>query len=152
MTQTFTDDPRLALWELTAATIRARPWTGYGFGKSILEDELREALRNPMLSHAHNLFVSQWLQVGVLGLSAIVGLLGALAWRFVAFLRARDDALALVGLIGLALLAGFVVKNLTDDFLFRSNGKEFWAVCAMLLGYGARIERAIASGARTFDR
>ena len=45
--------------------------------------------------------------------------------------------------VGLAMLVGFLVKNLTDDFLIRSNAKEFWALCAMLLGYGARLERAI---------
>ena len=43
-------------------------------------------------------------------------------------------------MIGLSLIAGFVVKNMTDDFLFRSNAKEWWALLAMLLGFGARIE------------
>ena len=62
-------------------------------------------------------------------------------------MRARDDALALIGLIGLALLVGFLVKNLTDDFLVRSNAKEFWALCAMLLGYGVRLERALGARA-----
>ena len=145
--QTFAEDPRLPLWDFTAARIRERPWTGYGFGKSILQDELRLALHNPILSHAHNLFASQWLQLGVFGLVAFIALLAALGWRFIGFLRARDDALALIGLIGLALLVGFLVKNLTDDFLVRSNAKEFWALCAMLLGYGVRLERAIGARA-----
>ena len=86
------------------------------------------------------------LQLGVFGLVAFIALLAALGWRFVGFLRARDDTLALIGLIGLSLLAGFIVKNLTDDFLVRSNAKEFWALCAMLLGYGVRLERSIAAG------
>jgi O-antigen ligase len=146
MAQAFAEDPRLPLWEITAARIRERPWTGYGFGKLILQDELRLALHDPILSHAHNLFASQWLQLGIFGLVGFIALLAALGWRFIGFLRARDDALALIGLIGLAMLVGFVVKNLTDDFLVRSNAKEFWALCAMLLGYGVRLERA--SGAR----
>jgi O-antigen ligase len=141
--QTFAEDPRLRLWDFTAARIRERPWTGYGFGKWILQDELRLALHDPILAHAHNLFASQWLQIGVFGLAAFIALLAALGWRFIGFLRARDDALALIGLIGLAMLVGFLVKNLTDDFLVRSNAKEFWALCAMLLGYGVRLERAI---------
>jgi len=45
--------------------------------------------------------------------------------------------------VGVALIAGFAVKNLTDDFLFRSNAKEFWALSAMLLGYGVRREIAL---------
>jgi hypothetical protein len=36
-----------------------------------------------------------------------------------------------------------VIKNLTDDFMFRSNAKEFFALAAMLLGYGARGEQAL---------
>ena len=141
--QTFAEDPRLRLWDFTAARIGEHPWIGYGFGKSILQEELRVALHDPTLSHAQNLFASQWLQIGVFGLIAFIALLAALGWRFIGFLRARDDALALIGLVGLAMLVGFLVKNLTDDFLIRSNAKEFWALCAMLLGYGARLERAI---------
>jgi hypothetical protein len=43
----------------------------------------------------------------------------------------------------LSLLAGFVAKNLTDDFLFRSNAKEFWGLLALLIGFGARLERGL---------
>jgi hypothetical protein len=55
-------------------------------------------------------------------------------------LRSSDDALAVIGIAGVSLVAGFVVKNLTDDFLFRSNAKEFWALLAMLVGFGTRLE------------
>jgi O-antigen ligase len=140
--ETLKQDPRLALWDRTAARIAERPWLGYGFGKSILEDELRGELRDPTLTHAHNLFASQWLQTGAPGLAAFVALLGALLWRYAGFLRARDDALAFVGMVGIALVAGFVVKNLTDDFLVRANAREFWALAALLLGTGVRLARA----------
>jgi len=151
LAQTFADDPRLQLWDRTVAMISERPWIGYGFGKSILQEELRDELHDPMLSHAHNLFVSQWLQTGVIGFAAFVALLGALLWRYIGFFRARDDTMSLVGLIGIALLAGFVVKNLTDDFLLRSNSKEFWALNAALLGFGVRRERANATDATAID-
>jgi O-antigen ligase len=82
--------------------------------------------------------MSQWLQTGAVGLAAFVALLGALLWRYAGFLRSRDDSLALLGLVGIGLLVGFLVKNLTDDFLFRSNGKEFWALNAAVLGLGMR--------------
>ena len=137
--QTFADDPRLQLWEETLERIQERPWTGYGFGKSILSQELQSDLHDPMLSHAHNIFMSQWLQTGAVGLGAFVALLGALLWRYAQFLRSRDDSLALLGLVGIGLVVGFLVKNLTDDFLFRSNGKEFWALNAAVLGLGMRL-------------
>ena len=53
--------------------------------------------------------------------------------RYLRFVRSRDDTLAFVGVAGLALLAGFIAKDVTDDFLFRSNAKELWATTAMLL-------------------
>ena len=134
---TLKQDPRIALWEYTAGRIRERPWTGHGFGRTILAPEMRLALNDPLLTHAHNIFVSQWLQTGAIGAALFVALLASLAWRYAGFFRARDDALAFAGLVGLALLAGFVVKNLTDDFLFRSNAKEFFALNTLLLGFGA---------------
>ena len=144
---TLKHDPRIALWEYTAGRIRERPWTGHGFGRTILAPEMRAALKDPLLTHAHNVFVSQWLQTGAIGAALFVALLASLAWRYAALLRARDDALAFAGLVGLALLAGFVVKNLTDDFLFRSNAKEFFALNALLLGFAAWRTRDAADAA-----
>jgi O-antigen ligase len=140
--QTIEHDPRLVLWNRTAARIAERPWTGYGFGKAILEKELRGELHDPLLAHAHNVFVSQWLQTGAIGFGLFVALLLAIAWRYVRFYRAKSDTLAFLGVLGLTLVVGFLVKNLTDDFLTRSNAKEFWALNAILLGWGVRQERA----------
>jgi O-antigen ligase len=142
-------DPRLELWEPLAQRIQARPLTGYGFGRRILASELVSQTGDPLLAHAHNVFISQWLQTGAVGMLAFVAFVAALAYRYVRFARSRDDTLAFVGVAGLAVLAGFVTKNLTDDFLFRSNAKELWATTAFLLGYGMRRERALAQSLRT---
>jgi len=40
-----------------------------------------------------------------------------------------------------ALITGFVTKNLTDDFFYRSNAKEFYVLNAMVIGYGTRLKR-----------
>ena len=79
---------------------------------------------------------------GLLAVLVLVALLGAIGWRYVRFCRSTSDTLALLGIVGLALLAGFIVKNLTDDFLVRSNGRLFWALNAAILGWGIRQERA----------
>jgi O-antigen ligase len=146
--QTIEHDPRIVLWNRTAARIAERPWTGFGFGKAILENELRGELQDPLLAHAHNVFVSLWLQTGAVGFGLFVALLAAVAARYVRFYRAGSDTLAVLGVLGLALLVGFLVKNLTDDFLTRSNAKEFWALNAIVLGWGARLERARRDAAR----
>jgi O-antigen ligase len=139
-------DPRIVLWERIRDKIEARPWTGYGFGRRVLAQRLSSELGDPLLAHAHNAFASQWLQTGVVGMIAFVALLLGLVGRFVRFLASRDDTLAFVGVLGIALVAGFVLKNLTDDFLFRSNAKEFFALGALLLGYGTHRLHAIERG------
>jgi O-antigen ligase len=142
-------DPRLVLWEHVIEYLEARPLTGYGFGRLILEKRLTAETGNPLLSHPHNVFASQWLQTGLLGMLAFTAFLAALSLRYLRFARSRDDTLAFVGVVGLALLAGFIAKDLTDDFLFRSNAKELWAMTAMLLGYGVRRERTLDDALRT---
>jgi len=139
-------DPRLLLWDRIIEKIEARPLIGYGFGRRVLATELAEEMHDPLLAHAHNAFASQWLQTGAIGMVAFAALLCALLVRYARFLGSRDDTLAFVGLLGLALVTGFVIKNLTDDFLFRSNAKEFFALAAVLLGYGARRERLLRAG------
>ena len=139
-------DPRLVLWDRIVEKIEARPLRGYGFGRRILAPELARELKDPLLVHAHNAFASQWLQTGLVGMLAFAALLCALGIRYARFLSSRDDTLAFLGVVGIALLTGFVIKNLTDDFLFRSNAKEFFAMAAMLLGYGARREHALREG------
>jgi O-antigen ligase len=150
--QSFADDPRFVLWQHTFERIRERPWTGFGFGKAILSEELRDELHDPMLAHAHNLFVSQWLQTGAIGTVTLLAVFAALAWCYWTFLRGPDGTLAAIGLAGLVMLATFVVKNLTDDFMIRPTSKEFWALNAFLVGYGVRKlrERPLRGGLSQF--
>jgi O-antigen ligase len=146
--QALAGDPRIALWNHTVERIRERPWAGYGFGRAIIGEELKHELHDPLLAHAHNVFVSQWLQTGAPGFALFFALLAALALAYVRGFRSADETRAFLGIIGLALLAGFVVKNLTDDFFFGANAKEFWALNAILLGYDARLRAAAGSAGK----
>ena len=139
-------DPRIMLWEHVVDKIAERPWAGYGFGRRILAEQLAAEMGDPLLAHAHNIFASQWLQTGAIGMLLFTAFIGALAMRYLRFARSRDDTLALVGVAGLSLVAGFIARNITDDFLFRSNAKELWAMTAFLLGYGTRREQILAVG------
>ena len=136
---TIKADPRIRLWQQLSERIGDRVWQGYGFGRRIQAEEIASEMADLQLTHAHNLFASQWLQTGAVGLALFIATLGAIATTFVRYVRARDDVLAFLGVVGLSLLTGFVVKNFTDDFLFRSNAKEFWAMIAILVGLGTRL-------------
>ena len=142
--QSLERDLRPALWSVAWEQIRAAPWLGHGFGREIASAHflaLKPAgdLHHPPMRHSHNLFTDIALQTGVVGLAAFLLLLGALArehWRWL-----RDPRVAPLGIVGLTLLAGFVMKNLTDDFLHRHNALVFWALNAMLLGLAHRARR-----------
>ena len=127
-------DPRLAIWKHAKERISERPWQGYGYGLHILGREIGADTGDAKIRHPHNVFVSQWLQTGAIGAGLFVVMLGSVAWRFARFVRSDDDEVARLGAIGLAVLAAFVVRNLTDDFFIRASGKILFAACAMILG------------------
>jgi O-antigen ligase len=147
----FEIDPRLELWRIALDRIAERPLLGYGFGRRIIGDELVATTGNVLMNHPHNLFLSICLQTGVIGLALFCALLAALLARYLSFVRATDRRLAIAGVLGLAILSGFVLKNLTDDFFYRSNAKEFFVLNAILIGYGSRLTRRPRPGSRQLD-
>lgn len=129
-------DLRPKLWETAWGAFREAPWLGHGFGREVLASTFSpltpKGVNHPEIRHAHDTLIDVALQVGMLGLAAFIALLLALARHYAAMLR--DAELAPLGIMGLALVVGFVVKNVTDDFLHRQNALVFWALNAMLLG------------------
>jgi O-antigen ligase len=140
---TLAADPRPGIWRHAIERIGERPWHGYGYGRLIMKEDLRAATGNRLLTHAHNMFVSQWLQTGAIGVALLLLLFGTWAASYVAWLRTSDTMLVRLGTIGLAVLAAFVIKNLTDDFFFRANAKLLFAVNGALLGAGASRAREL---------
>jgi O-antigen ligase len=132
-------DLRPTIWAVAWTEIKTAPWLGHGFGREILEAKFLPYTPTPLqppLRHSHNTLADVALQLGLVGLAVFAALLLSMArhyWRFLA-----DPAVAPLGIIGLTVIAGFLVKNLTDDFLHRHNALVFWALNGMLLGLGAR--------------
>ena len=140
--ETIEMDLRLKLWPIAGRAIADRPLAGHGFGRNVIEPRFRaeigDADGKEFAAHGHNLFLNTTVSLGVAGLLALCALLAALG-----FAHARNlarPATRLAGAIGLALLAGFVAKNLTDDFFNRHNALVFWALNGMLIGLGSRAE------------
>jgi O-antigen ligase len=138
VTASIDRDLRPKLWAVAWEEFRKAPWLGHGFGREILEEKFLavapKGQKHPAMRHSHNTFSDVALQLGIVGLALFLALLGALAREYRGYLR--DARLAPLGVIGLAILAGFVVKNLTDDFFYRHNALVFWALNGMLLGLG----------------
>ena len=133
-------DSRLALWPEILERAGERPMTGFGFGRGLLRDELRAELGavDVDLWHAHNLFLDALVQVGAPGVLLLVVLLGVLAYRAWLMAGSPDDAAAACGIALLAVVAGMVVRNMTDSLLVRQNALLFWGLAGALLAMGRR--------------
>jgi O-antigen ligase len=129
-------DLRPRIWAVAAERFREAPLLGHGFGREILAASFipitPRNMNHPEVRHAHNVFVDVALELGIVGLAIFIAMLLALAREYRHFLA--DPRIAPLGMMGLAMLAGFIVKNLTDDFLYRHNALAFWAINGMLLG------------------
>ena len=138
------NDARLALWPEVMERVGERPLTGYGFGRGLLRRALQEELGDvdKYLWHAHNLFLEALVQTGVPGLLLLVLLLGATlreAWRLSCD---PDDWTAACGVALLAVVAGMLVRNMTDTLLVRQNALLYWGIVGALLGLGGSRWRA----------
>ena len=136
-------DLRPRIWAAAVDAAREAPWLGHGFGREIVAAKFipltPRVANHPEMRHAHNVFLDVVLETGLVGLAIFVALMLALAREYRGYLRRAD--LAPLGVLGLALLAGFLVKNLTDDFMHRHNALVFWALNGMLLGLASRRPR-----------
>ena len=140
-TASVDQDLRPRLWSVGLERWKEAPLLGHGYGREILADaflpETPQGVAHPPVRHAHNAFLNIALQLGGVGLAAFVAVLFLLCRQYGSLLARADTAI--FGVIGLALLAGFVTKNLTDDFMHRHNAQVFWALNGMLLGFSARV-------------
>lgn len=131
-------DPRQSLWKFTWQQIEERPWTGAGFGRGILRHESRDELKNAQFWHSHNQFFDTALQLGAVGVALLLVLLGwtvRLAWQLV---RSADDVTAACGVALLAVVAGMMIRNMTDVLWVRQSALLYWGVVGALLGWGTR--------------
>jgi O-antigen ligase len=132
--QSFSQDPRFLIWNYAKERIAERPIVGHGYGRGILKDEFQQHFGNPLYWHGHNLLLNYLLELGLLGTIALLALAACLIrelWRLYA---AGEGQTRELGILGLAIFAGILVKTLTDDIIVRDNALLFWAMMGMILG------------------
>jgi O-antigen ligase len=135
----FALDERPLIWRVALAKVAEAPVIGHGYGRDIVGDEMRASLQDAGVTpynHGHSVFIDAALQLGLAGALLFLAMMAALA---AALAAARRTAAGLpIAIGGLAMLAAYAVKNITDDFYFRPNSLVFWAIAGMLLGRAAR--------------
>jgi len=129
------EDPRLAIWAFAGARIAESPWIGHGYGRGILRQSWRDAVRgpqNPLHWHGHNLVVNVALQLGAVGLALFVWMWVAMVRELARGLRSAPP-LRWSAALGITLLVGFALKNMTDDFFVRHVAILVWSLLGALL-------------------
>jgi O-antigen ligase len=130
-------DPRLAIWRFTARRVAESPWVGYGFGRGIQRQEIRTGsvpgVDNPLYLHGHNTVLNVALQGGLVGLALFAWMVGALVREMARGLREAPPRRH-AAMLGLVLVAGFAIRNMTDDFLVRHNALLAWSLAGAVLG------------------
>ena len=132
------NDPRLAIWPKVVAHVEQRPWTGFGFGRGLFRDSLPGEVQDGLAWHAHNLFLDVALQLGIPGVVLLLALIAATVREGLRLALDRNDAAAACGIALLAVVAGMMVRNMTDVLLVRQNALLYWGVVGVLLAWGAQ--------------
>lgn len=140
---------RLWIWESAWQMISKWPWWGIGPDNFLYLNTTfisPKGWREPNLSHPHNLFLDSWLSTGVLGLLAMVILLGcfylALHKAYRSGRSTPDQPMILASMM--AMSAG-LVHGLVDNFYFLPElAGIFWILMAFAILISR--ERPLASG------
>lgn len=146
--QITTSDGRLQLWQFAVRQISEHPWTGTGFGQRSFGYAHPEMLPvQPDLWHPHNMLLSHGVQMGVPGIIAFGLLILAVLREFWRLYTDADSELRELGAVGVALVVGVLIKNMTDSFLYREHALLFWSLVGMTLGYARHKQRRMPNRA-----
>ncbi len=94
-----------------------------------------------MLWHAHNVFLNYGLEMGLPGTLALAWVFLSLLREYWFFCSSPDGKLKLLGIAGIMMVVGVVLRNQVSDEFVRDAAILFWAVNGALLGLGCRRSR-----------
>ena len=128
-----TFEGRLQIWGDTLHMLRDHPIFGSGLrGYAIVMRPYVTTPKGLPELYAHNIFLSMWVEIGLLGLAAFAVLLGMLLWRgWSSFSKAQGFAKALLWGTSAAFVA-ITVHGLFDTPYYGNDlSVEFWVLAAL---------------------
>jgi O-antigen ligase len=96
-------------------------------GKQFLPDSVLEPP-----PHAHNLFIQMLAEQGILGLLALLAVLGVAVRMALELRRHVERWVRVLGSAMLAALVAFLIHNMFDVTLVQETGIDFWALLGLL--------------------
>jgi O-antigen ligase len=145
-TETRNDD-RPVFWPKVAGRIMEHPLTGAGFGRGVMNKAYPDLIprENTQLWHAHNVVLNYGLAMGIAGMLVLLMVFGALLREYARLWQSDDQGVRMIGACGMVLVLGVFSRNMANDMFVRDAALLFWALNAMLLGFG---RRQLAAGPR----
>ena len=127
----------IAVWKHSINYLKEHPFSGIGLGRHSFNKAFPEfrASHQPLLWHAHNMFVEAALQLGLQGLAAvliIIAVLLAVLWPKAP--PRSGDLHSLFKTAAFVMVVGFCLRNLTDDFFVKDSALLFLLLCGLALG------------------
>ncbi len=137
---------RLLIWQGSLRMIAAHPLWGVGIGNFVTQygrSMLPEAWREPVIYHSHNVLLDFWAMLGISGVIALLGLVGACFRTGLAVYRRLADADQQALTLGLlASMAVFLGHGLVDTGYFLT---DLAFLLMLTLGMLARLSAASSS-------
>lgn len=124
---------RISIWKETARFLKDNPVAGAGFASYTKKIAPYHTTVNgegiEIFHHPHNIFLTMWVNVGLLGLISFVGILVA---TFYTQYKKRHE-LNLFNYIAIATLACIIIAGLVDSPYIKNDlAMFFWMVIALL--------------------
>lgn len=127
-------DVRLVMWQGTAKLIAAHPLFGAGLGGfPALYDQYRLIKHVELLQYPHNIILNFWVELGLLGLIAMLSLLIAVFRKSAIAWASAQPGFRQTVLLGVMItLVIMVVHGVVDVPYFKNDlALQFWAIAAL---------------------
>lgn len=127
---------RLQIWQASWLMIKDNPISGIGLNnfEQIYREYIPKVAFPPLewlVPHAHNLYLSFWLEIGIIGLVSFIVLMGILGLRLI-------EARTIFSITILAAMASILVHGLVDTPILKNDlAVVFWSLLAVgyLIGF-----------------
>ena len=135
-------DDRKVLYTAVLENAMNSPWTGSGFGHEINQKWYKETFEEKIgyevlstATHAHNIFLSYFEQLGLPGVLLIVMLFYGLIQPCYSAVRSSSPDLQRLGCAGLLLILGTFISNTFNFYFARHHLLFFMGLCGILHGW-----------------
>lgn len=124
--QDVSGEVRLVLWKGTWNLLSHHPIFGAGLGGfPVLYNQFRLAQHTELLLYPHNVFLNFWVETGLLGLIAMIWIVGKF-FRDGLMLVAKNRQIGRRAIVGMGCMAAILVYGLVEVPFFKNDLAVLW--------------------------